>query len=613
MKSQEHPTTACVNDLIKNHAITTPQAVAVVEGYRQLTYGELDGRADQLAHLLRDLGVGPEVPVGLCMRRSSEFIVAALGIFNAGGVYVPIDPDYPINRVSMLLSDSGTQVVITHSTLVQQLPTGNWRTVVLDAAGTATACYPRTTPNVKSQPENLAYIIFTSGSTGRPKGVQITHANLMNLVGWHRHAFSVLPSDRATLQASPGFDAAVWEVWPYLAAGARVYVVDEKVRTTPDALRDWMVAKGITISFLPTALAQHMLELTWPPESALRVLLTGADTLHRYPPAGLPFAFVNNYGPTECTVVTTSGTVPSISGSGELPTIGSPIDNVKIYIVDEHMQAVPAGTPGELLIGGAGVARGYLNLPELNTQKFIADPFSKNPEARLYRTGDLARHLPNGEIAFMGRIDDQIKIRGYRIEPEEVMAVLNSHPDVKASMVVANGPSRERRLVAYVVPGPDVELKAATLRKFLGKHLPDYMVPSTFMRLESLPLSASGKVDRAALPPPTAENVLREDVYEAPQSEIEERLANIVKTLLGVKRVGIDDNFFNLGGHSLLGAQMIAQINETFGVELSLLSVFNDPTVRGLSAEIERLLIEKVSAMSEEEAQSLLTSSQAGN
>src|SRR5439155_1690070 len=303
----------------------------------------------------------------LCMRRSSEFIVAALGIFNAGGVYVPIDPDYPINRVSMLLSDSGTQVVITHSSLVQQLPTGNWRTVVLDAAGTATACYPR---------------------------------------------------------------------------------------TTPDALRDWMVAKGITISFLPTALAQHMLELTWPPESALRVLLTGADTLHRYPPAGLPFAFVNNYGPTECTVVTTSGTVPSISGSGELPTIGSPIDNVKIYIVDEHMQAVPAGTPGELLIGGAGVARGYLNLPELNTQKFIADPFSKNPEARLYRTGDLARHLPNGEIAFMGRIDDQIKIRGYRIEPEEVMAVLNSHPDVKASMVVANGPSRERRLVAYVVPGP---------------------------------------------------------------------------------------------------------------------------------------------------------------
>ncbi len=610
MKSQEHPTTACVNDLIKNHAITTPQAVAVVEGYRQLTYGELDGRADQLAHLLRDLGVGPEVPVGICMRRSPEFIIAALGIFNAGGAYVPIDPDYPTNRVAMLLSDSGAQVVITHSSLVEQLPTGNWRTVVLGAAGTATACYPRTTSNVKSRPENLAYVIFTSGSTGRPKGVQITHANLMNLVDWHLRAFSVLSSDRATWQASPGFDAAVWEVWPYLATGASVYLVDEKLRTAPESLRDWMLAKGITVSFLPTALAQQMLELSWPRETALRVLLTGADTLHRYPPIGLPFEFVNNYGPTECTVVSTSGTVPANSVSGELPTIGRPIDNVLAYVVNEHLEAVPVEVPGELLIGGPGVARGYLNLPELSSKKFLPDPFSTDPAARIYRTGDLVRYLPNGELAFMGRIDDQIKIRGYRIEPQEVTAVLNNYPDVEASMVVAQEEtSGEKRLVAYIVPRRDVVLRAAALRNALAEHLPDYMIPSRFVQLESLPLSMNGKLDRAALPVPTPENTLQEDPYEGPQTEIQQRLSTIAGTLLGVDRVGIDDNFFNLGGHSLLGAQLIHRIRHTFGIELSLLSIFEYPTVRKMSAEIDRLLLAKLQAMSEDEAQRLLASS----
>ncbi|MGC2172943.1 MAG: amino acid adenylation domain-containing protein [Candidatus Sulfotelmatobacter sp.] len=602
-----------VTDLVEAQSTATPDAIAIAEGYKQLTYRELDGRANQLAHLLRDLGVGPDVPVALCMRRSTDLVIGALGILRASGAYVPLDPDYPANRLSMLLSDSGARVVVTHPSASRQLPSGNWRTVVLDAVGTAAARYPRIAPQVKAKPEDLAYVIFTSGSTGRPKGVQVTHAILMNLVRWHQRAFSVLPSDRATLQASPGFDAAVWEIWPYLAAGATIYLVDEAVRTTPDALRDWLVTNRITISFFPTALAQQLLELQWPEETALRVLLTGADTLHRYPSAGLPFAFVNNYGPTECTVVTTSGAVPSGNCSGELPTIGKPIDNAQVYVVNEELQPVPLGTPGELLIGGAGVARGYLNLPELSAQKFIPDPFSQDPTARLYKTGDLVRYLPNGEIAFMGRIDDQIKIRGYRIEPQEITAVLNNHPHVEASIVVANGDgSGEKRLVAYLVPAAEGQLEAPVLRSFLGEHLPDYMVPSTFVRLEKLPISASGKVDRAALPLPTPENTLEEEIYEAPQTEIQERLANIVAPLLGVSRVGIDDNFFNLGGHSLLGAQMIARISDTFGVELSLLTVFNDPTVRGMSAEIERLIIEKVSAMSEEEAQSLLASSQDG-
>ena len=240
MKSPENLDNVCVHDLVGAHAAATPDAIAIVDGYKQLTYGELDARANRLAQLLRELGVGPEAPVALCMRRSTDLIVGALGILKAGGAYVPLDPDYPANRLSMLLNDSGARLVVTHPGVAQQLPSGDWRTVVLDAVGTATARYPSVAPHIETQPENLAYVIFTSGSTGRPKGVQITHANLMNLVRWHQRAFSVLPSDRAVLQASPGFDAAVWEVWPYLTAGASVYVVDEKVRTTPDALRDWM-------------------------------------------------------------------------------------------------------------------------------------------------------------------------------------------------------------------------------------------------------------------------------------------------------------------------------------------------------------------------------------
>jgi amino acid adenylation domain-containing protein len=613
MNSAQHTMTTCVVDLVAARAAETPHAVAVAEGYRQLTYGELDARANQLAHLLRDRGVGPNVLVGLCMRRSQEFVIAALAITKAGGAYLPLDPESPANRLQMLLSDSRTQLVLTHSSSVGQVPGGDWQTIILDPANTATARYPRTAPDVKSDLENLAYVIYTSGSTGRPKGVEVTHSNLTNLVNWHLKAFSVTRDDRATQQASPGFDAAVWEVWPYLAAGASVYLVDERVRTTPEALRDWMAAHGITISFLPTAIAEHMLELQWPRESKLRFLLTGADTLRRRPPAGLPFTFVNNYGPTECTVVSTAGIVSPGDSYGELPAIGKPIDNVQAFVVDEHLQPVPAGTAGELLIGGANVARGYLHLPELTAQKFIANPFGKDPKARLYRTGDLVRYLPSGEIAFLGRIDDQVKIRGYRIEPQEVAVAINRHGAVETSAVIARKDgSNEKRLVAYVVAKHNAELNAATLRQELAENLLDYMIPTTFVRLERLPVSPNGKLDRTALPVPGPENTLKEDAYEAPQSELQERLAGIVATLLGVERVGIDDNFFNMGGHSLLGAQMIARISDAFGVELSLLSVFDDPTVRGMSAEIERLFMEKLENMSEEEAQRLLAA-QDGN
>jgi amino acid adenylation domain-containing protein len=344
------------------------------------------------------------------MGPSIDYAVGALGILKAGGAYVPLDPNYPLHRIATLLETSGTTLLLTQAHYVNQLPRGKWRTIVLNVDELGLSSNPRVAPVANSKPENLAYIIFTSGSTGLPKGVQITHANLLNLLSWHQRAFSVAFRDRATLQASPGFDAAVWELWPYLTAGASLYVLDEAVRAMPEQLRDWMVASGITISFLPTALAEQMIDLRWPSATALRVLLTGADTLRRYPRADLPFTFVNNYGPTECTVVATSGTIHPDDQPDRLPPIGQPIDNTQVYVVDEQLNPAPAGTAGEILIGGAGVARGYLNLPELTTERFVSDRFSKDRGARLYRTGDLGRLLPDGQIAYIGRMDEQIKI-----------------------------------------------------------------------------------------------------------------------------------------------------------------------------------------------------------
>jgi amino acid adenylation domain-containing protein len=598
-----------VHELVAMQSGAVPDAVAIVAGERKLTYRQLNARADRLACWLRSFGVRADVPVALFLERSAELATAALAVLKAGGTYVPLDPAYPGARISTLLEECAAPIVLTHSSVSRQLPPGSWRTIVLDADEAEIAAASLVAPSSPTKPEDLAYIIFTSGSTGRPKGVEITHANLLNLVGWHQRAFHTTSSDRATLQSSPGFDASVWELWPYLTLGASVHVVDDSMRAAPERLRDWMVAAGITVSFLPTAVAECMVNLSWPPQAALRVLLTGADTLRRYPAPGLPFVLVNNYGPTECTVVATSGEIFPHLGSDVLPSIGRAVDNVEIRIVDGELNPVPDGAPGELLIGGAGVGRGYLNLPELTAQKFIVDPFSRTAGARLYRSGDLARMLPDGQIEFLGRSDEQIKIRGYRIEPGEIAAALDRHPAIQSSCVAAYSNERgESRLAAYIVPASKACPNPAQLRAFLGDSLPDYMVPSTFVRLECLPISAHGKVDRAALPKPAAENELNDDSFAAAQSEIEQWLAGLLIGLLGVVRVGRDDNFFNLGGHSLMGAQLIAKVQQRFGVELSLRSLFDHPTIAEISSEIERLLLAKLHAMTDEEAQRILAS-----
>jgi amino acid adenylation domain-containing protein len=609
---QNYSRDACVHQLVARQAAATPGAVAVVMGDQVLSYRELNERANQLGHFLQTLGVGPDVLVGLCIERSLEMIVGLLGILKAGGAYVPLDPGYPPERLAFMLRDAQVPVLVTKRHLVTRLPAGGACVVCLDADAELLAQQSANDPDdykgaVCPSPENLAYVIYTSGSTGQPKGVQVTHNSLLNLVFWHQQAFDLAPSDRATQVTSPAFDATGWELWPYLAMGARVYLPDEDTRTLPILLRDWLVSRGITITFLPTALAESVMALEWPATTSLRFLLTGADTLHLYPPPGLPFTLINNYGPTEATVVATSGRILPTVQNGVPPTIGRPIANTQLYILDEYLRQVPIGTPGELYIGGVGLARGYLNRPELTAEKFILHPFSSDPHARLYRTGDLACYLPDGQLAFMGRTDQQIKIRGYRIEPNEIMLALGSLPAIQTSLVIAREEiPGDKRLVVYIVLAPGAHVTASSLRDALATQLPDYMIPAVFVVLEALPLTPNGKIDRATLPAPDTANTLRDGVMVAPSTLTELRLAEIVTSLLGIEQIGIDDNFFLLGGSSLMGTQVITRVAEVFGVELGLLALFDAPTVRQLSAEIEELIFARLEAMSDEEVLRLL-------
>lgn len=617
---QENRSPECgqsIVEMVAARAQVSPNAPAVVCNGATLSYGELDQRANQLANRLLELGVGRETVVALCLDRSADSVICSLAVLKAGGAYLPLDSAYPIDRLAFMLNDSQPRVLITGKDLASKLSDGPWAVIDIDNDGTRASGAPvagsmtarRCTPEacVPISNDQLAYVIYTSGSTGQPKGVEVTIENLLNLISWHQEEFSVSANDSASHLASVGFDAAVWEVWPYLTAGASLHLPDEATRLAPESLRDWLVANQITISFVPTALAEPLMQMDWPANTALRFLLTGADTLHRYPQNGLPFEVVNNYGPTECTVVSTSGRVSSANESNGLPTIGRPIINSQVYILDQNLREVAPGTAGELYIGGANVARGYRNRPDLTSEKFIRNPFSAEVGARLYRTGDLARFLPNGEIAYLGRVDEQIKILGYRIEPSEIEAAIDRHPAIASSVVVARGSScAEKRLTAYITIRNGSTPSTAELREFLKTSLPDYMLPSLFAKLERLPLTANGKVDRAALPEPTIENTLRDEDFIAPRSSVETRLAKILCSLLNLSEVSVNDNFFLLGGHSLLGTQLIAKIRSAFGVDMALRTLFDAPSIAELSSEIERLIFARVESMTEEEAQALL-------
>jgi amino acid adenylation domain-containing protein len=576
---------------VEHRAQVNPDAAAVMSGAGTMTYGEMNRQANRLAHHLRTVGVGPEKLVGIYMERSAASVVAALATFKAGGAYLPLDPALPEERLAFMLADAKVTAVIASEWLSARLPQGPWAVVNAEnvmASPLVCVCQER---EVEISAENLAYVIYTSGSTGQPKGVEITHGSLMNLVSWHVRAFDVNPTDRATLQAAVGFDATVWELWPYLASGASVAIPEESVRNHPEALRDWLVANETTITFLPTAMAERMLALAWPAKTPLRILLTGAEALRKRPTAKLPFVLINNYGPTENTVVATSGSVTA-DPAGSLPSIGRAIDNTEIHILDEQMLPVAQGEAGEIYIGGAGVARGYRNNAALTEERFVRNRFGSG---RLYRTGDLARFLSNGEIEFLGRVDEQIKIRGFRVEPGEIIAALNAYPGIVASAVTLRG-NGEKRLTAYAVLAPDAQVTVSGLRAALARRLPEYMVPSVFGKVSALPLTVNGKVDYAALPSLNDANTLPESEFVAPHTIVEKRLAAILAPLLHVERVSAKDNFFLLGGHSLLGTQLITKIKESFDVELSLLGLFDHPTLEEMSVEVENLILVKMGA-----------------
>jgi len=528
---------------IDQQAEEHPDNPALIADSGRLSYAELRTRSNQLAQHLRDRGVGHESLVGICLHRSIEFVVAALAVWKAGAAYVPLDPEYPAARIAHMVLDTGLSLIVSDSANSARLPKGNFHAVLLDRDAAHLGSLNNTPPEIELDEDTLAYVIFTSGSTGRPNGVEITHRNLQNLIDWHQSSFAITPADRAMVASSPGFDAAVWEIWPYLAAGASLHLPDETTRQAPELLLDWMVDHRISIGFVAAPLAESMVTLAWPHDAALRVMLTGADTLHRFPSRDLPFSLVNNYGPTECTVVATSGCVPPDDAAHEYPPIGKPISNTEIYILDSEGKPVPRGQEGEIYIGGPSVGRGYRNRPQLTVERFVANLFKSGGNSRLYRTGDRGRELPNGEIAFLGRQDDQVKINGYRIELGDVACTLIRHPKVRAAEVVTeqNG-CDAARLVAYLVLRAGERPAASDLQDFLRSHLPHYMIPSTYVALDSLPVTPHGKVDRTRLPRPEPSNRLRNGRAEA-NGAVEKGVVDILAATLHNPKIGLNENF----------------------------------------------------------------------
>jgi amino acid adenylation domain-containing protein len=587
--SAVYPRDRCVHEFFEEWAASAPDNLAVACGGDRLTYGALNRRANQVAHRLRRAGVGPESVVAVVLDRSPDLIVAILGILKAGGAYLPLDPENPAERLAFMIEDAQIAALLANAKSAPKLPP-RYAAIRVDQDWEAFAGESDANPARLATPDNLAYVIYTSGSTGRPKGVEIGHRGLMNLCMWHRREYNVQPGDRATLIASPAFDASVWETWPYLSVGAALCVPGEEIRNSPAELLAWLERESISLTFLPTPLAEAVLgelrKTAWN-GSSLRAMLTGGDKLHQCPDAALPFLLANHYGPTESTVVTTW--TPVTPGGKEAPPIGRPIANTQVYVLNENLEPAPIGVAGELYIGGDGLARGYRNRPDATATSFVRNPFSTNPMARLYRTGDRVRFLADGNLEFLGRMDYQVKIRGFRIELGEIENSLNGHPAVQQSVVTAHeGGQGQKKLVAYYVAAAGQSVDVAELRSFLKQSLPDFMVPGAFVALQSFPLNTSGKVDRKALPAPEASD-LRSSEYVAPRTSIEEQLASIWLEVLNVRQVGVHDDFFAVGGHSLLATQVISRIRQRLGAELPLRSLFESPTIAGLAARIESL------------------------
>jgi len=595
-----YPGDACIHELFEEQVERTPDAVALVYADEQITYRELNERANRLAHYLSRLGVGPEALVGVCVERSVEMVVGLLGILKAGGAYLPLDPQYPKERLSFMLRDAGVQVLLTQQRLLEQLPTDSSAQVIcLDTDWQSIKGEPDTNPTINVSAENLAYVIYTSGSTGIPKGVGALHQGVVRLVKETNYA--ELNEAEVFLQLAPlSFDASTFEVWGSLLNGARL-VIPPPSALSLEELGETLQRHRVTTLWLTAGLFHQMVEHQAQKLGQVRQLLAGGDVL------SVPHVekalqalgaeegrLINGYGPTENTTFTCCHAMSKGSKLGGSVPIGRPIANTRVYVLDTQMQPVPVGVAGELYIGGDGLARGYLNRAELTAEKFIPNPFSLQGGARLYRTGDVARYLEDGEIEFLGRIDQQVKVRGYRIELGEIEAVLLQHEAVSDAVVMAredagNEKHSEKRLIAYVVSHREQEPTVSELHRFMREKLPEYMRPSGYVMVEAMPLTVNGKVDRRALPAPDTTRPELEEEFAAPTTQVEEMLAGIWAEVLGLERVGIHDNFFELGGHSLLATQLASRVHHAFQIELPLRAIFERPTVTALAESVNAL------------------------
>ncbi len=589
----EYPAELCVHQLFEAQAERTPEAVAVRSADGSLTYGELDRRANQLAHHLRGLGVGPDARVALCLERGPGMMAALLGILKAGAAYVPLDPAYPPRRLAFMLEDSAARVLLTQQSLAARLPSGGVRVVRLDADAAEIARGSAGSPRVPVRPDNLAYVIYTSGSTGWPKGVAMPHRPLVNLLAWQERDWR-RPGARVTLQfATLSFDASFHEVFSCWSAGGRVVLIREEQRYDPAALLELVEREGVERLFMPAVALQHLAEEAdrrGAVPSRLREVQTAGEALRITGPmrrwlAALGAPLHNHYGPSETHVVTARALAGDPGSWPLLPDIGGPIANTRCYVLDGGLRPVPVGIPGELFLAGDSVARGYLGRPDLTAGRFVPDPFSAAGGARMYRTGDRVRWLPSGEVEFLGRMDQQVKLRGFRIEPGEVEAALEGHEQVREAVVEVRGEGAEKQLVAYVVAAGAEAPGAAGLREHARRSLPEYMVPAAFVVLESVPLTPSGKVDRRALPAPELGS--EAESYVAPRTPTEEVLAGIWAEVLHLERVGVMENFFELGGHSLRATRVASRVREVFCIELPLRTLFEAPTVAGLAERVE--------------------------
>ena len=594
--------------LVEKQVALTPDAVAVIFADQQLTYGELNERANQLAHYLSSLGVEADCLVGLCVERSLAMIIGILGILKAGGAYLPLDPEYPTERLSFMVKDAQISVLLSQEKLVEKLPEYQATRVYLDRDWPTIAKFSRENLNLEVQPHNLGYVIYTSGSTGQPKGVMMGQLALGNLILWQLQN-TTIANETKTLQFAPiSFDVSFQEIFSTLSAGGILVLIPEELRRDTSVLLDFLQQQAIERLFLPFVALQQLAEVSVSRQfwvKSLRDVITAGEQLQITPAIAAWFRSLenctlhNHYGPSESHVVTSFTLTNPVENWPILPPIGRAIANTQIYLLDSYLQPVPIGVPGELYIGGMALAEGYLNRTDLTAERFITNPFApldppltpldKGGEqpSKLYKTGDLARFLNDGNIEYLGRIDNQVKVRGFRIELGEIEAVLSQCPDVQTTAVIVREDTPgDKRLVAYVVLTPNSQTISSELRQFLTNQLPAYLVPNTFVILNSLPLTPSGKCDRRSLPVPETQAL--SERYIAPQSPTEEILAQIWAQVLKVERVGREDNFFELGGHSLLATQVMSRLRETFQVELPLRSLFTAPTIAALTLEIEQ-------------------------